>query len=66
MTWMLTGPNLMICHHQGAIAMARTELKYRNDAAAQQEARMIIEEQSKAIIELSDFINSHGMPAKKN
>ena len=46
--------------------MATTELKYGNDAAAQQEARMIIEEQSKAIIELSDFINSHGMPAKKN
>lgn len=56
----------MICHHEGAIAMSRTELKYGDDAAAQEEARLIIQEQSQEIIALSQFINDHGMGTKKN
>lgn len=57
--------NQMICHHQGAIAMSRVELKWGNDEGALNEAKMIIEEQSKEIIELSEFINEHGIPSKK-
>lgn len=58
--------NLMICHHQGAIAMSNTELKWGDDEAALEEAKTIIEEQSQEIIELSEFINEHGVPTKKN
>ena len=54
----------MICHHEGAAAMSRVELKWGDDEAALNEARMIIEEQSQEIIELSEFINEHGIPAK--
>jgi len=56
--------NQMICHHQGAIAMSRVELKWGDDEAALEEARLIIEEQSQEIIELSEFVNEHGIPTK--
>lgn len=49
----------MICHHQGALDMSQIELKYGDDDAALEEARMIIEEQSMHIMELAEFINEH-------
>ncbi|MBJ6120094.1 DUF305 domain-containing protein [Pontibacter sp. BT310] len=55
---------LMICHHQGAIAMSNTELKWGDDEMALEEARIIIEEQSQEIIELSEFVNEHGVPTR--
>ncbi|QCR25341.1 DUF305 domain-containing protein [Pontibacter sp. SGAir0037] len=55
---------LMICHHQGAIAMSETELKWGDDAMALEEARLIIEEQSQEIMELAAFLNEHGIPTK--
>ncbi|GAB3832136.1 hypothetical protein GCM10028895_49430 [Pontibacter rugosus] len=57
--------NLMICHHQGALAMSNTELKWGDDAPALEEAELIIEEQAQEVIELSEFINAHGVPTKK-
>ncbi|PTX13104.1 uncharacterized protein (DUF305 family) [Pontibacter mucosus] len=57
--------NLMICHHQGAIAMSNTELKWGDDEMALEEAKLIIEEQSQEIIELSEFVNEHGVPTNK-
>ena len=56
--------NLMICHHEGALTMSKTELKWGDDEAALEEAKMIIEEQSQEIIELSEFVNDHGIPTK--
>jgi uncharacterized protein (DUF305 family) len=55
---------LMICHHQGALAMSETELKWGDDAMALEEARLIIEEQSQEIMELAAFLNEHGIPKK--
>lgn len=55
----------MICHHQGALAMSQVELKYGDDAAALEEARMILEEQSRHITELAEFINEHEMHSGK-
>ncbi|MER2999192.1 DUF305 domain-containing protein [Pontibacter populi] len=57
---------LMICHHQGAIAMSETELKWGDDAMALEEARLIIEEQSQEIMELATFLNEHGIPTKQH
>ena len=56
---------LMICHHQGAIAMSETELKWGDDEMALEEAELIIEEQSQEIIELAAFLNEHGVPTHK-
>ena len=56
--------NQMICHHQGAIDMSKVELKWGDDQAALMEAQTIISEQSEEIVELSQFVNDHGMPAK--
>lgn len=57
--------NQMICHHQGAIAMSRVELKWGDDEAALNEAKTIIEEQAQEIIELAEFVNRHGIPTTK-
>lgn len=56
---------LMICHHEGALAMSNTELKWGDDEMALEEARMIIEEQSQEMMELAAFLNEHGVPTKK-
>lgn len=56
---------LMICHHEGALAMSNTELKWGDDEMALEEAEIIIEEQSQEIIELAAFLNEHGVPTHK-
>jgi uncharacterized protein (DUF305 family) len=54
----------MIPHHQGAIDMAKIELKYGKDAKARQEAESIIVENEKSIKTLQAFIASHGAMQK--
>ena len=54
----------MIPHHQGAIDMAKIELKYGKDAKARQEAENIIVENAKSIKKLQAFIASHGAMQK--
>lgn len=49
----------MIPHHQGAINMAKIELKYGKDSKARQEAENIILENEKSIKKLQAFIASH-------
>ncbi|WP_169336233.1 DUF305 domain-containing protein [Pontibacter roseus] len=55
---------LMICHHEGALAMSNTGLKWGNDEMALEEAEIIIEEQAQEIMELAAFLNEHGIPTK--
>ncbi|MBS1168663.1 MAG: hypothetical protein H6R00_4688 [Proteobacteria bacterium] len=43
----------MLVHHQGAIDMARIELKYGKDPASRKMAEMIIDAQTKEITEMS-------------
>lgn len=54
---------MMIHHHQGAIDMAKIEIKYGSDAGGKDEAQMILD-QEKEIIELGQWLNSHGEPQK--
>ena len=53
---------MMIHHHQGAIDMSKIELEYGKQEATLEEAKMIIEDQEKDIIELGKFKNQHGQP----
>lgn len=48
----------MLVHHQGAIDMARIELKYGKDAESKKMAEMIIEAQTKEITEMSAHIET--------
>ena len=59
----ITDPDLafncgMLIHHQGAIDMARIELKYGKDEQSRKKAEMIIEAQSKEIAEMSAHIET--------
>jgi len=49
----------MIPHHQGAIAMARAELKYGKDAANRRLAEGIIKAQEKEVTEMLDWLAKH-------
>lgn len=48
----------MLVHHQGAIDMARVELKYGKDPASRKMAEMIIDARTKEIIEMSAHIET--------
>lgn len=48
----------MLAHHQGAIDMARIELKYGKDPASRRMAEMIIDAQTKEITEMSARIET--------
>jgi len=50
----------MIAHHEGAIAMARIELEHGGDAQAKQMAQKIIDESTRGIAELRDWLRQHG------
>lgn len=50
----------MIAHHEGAIAMARVELEHGGDAQAQQLAQKTIDENTRGIAELRDWLRAHG------
>lgn len=49
----------MIPHHQGAIDMAKIQLKYGKSEQARQEARDIIVENEKSTKKLQAFIDGH-------
>jgi uncharacterized protein (DUF305 family) len=49
----------MIAHHQGAIAMAKTELQYGKDDAAKKMAQKTIDEQSKEVEEMTKWVEEH-------
>ncbi|UOK73801.1 CopM family metallochaperone [Ancylobacter polymorphus] len=49
----------MIAHHQGAIDMARVELKYGKDQDARKKAQMIIDAQTKEIEEFTKWLSVH-------
>ena len=53
----------MIPHHQGAIDMARVELKYGNNPEAKRMAERVINDQGKEIEEMTAWLK---MNAKKN
>ncbi|TAJ68790.1 MAG: DUF305 domain-containing protein [Phenylobacterium sp.] len=50
----------MIAHHEGAIAMARVELEHGGDAQAKQLAQKTIDENTRGIAELRDWLRQHG------
>nr|WP_227000206.1 DUF305 domain-containing protein [Phenylobacterium soli] len=50
----------MIAHHEGAIEMARTVLQHGADAQAKQMAQKTIEENTKGIQDLRDWLRQHG------
>jgi len=52
---------MMIPHHQGAIDMARVELKYGKDATLRRLARNIIAAQEKQIMEMKHWQAKHPM-----
>ncbi|TAJ72015.1 MAG: DUF305 domain-containing protein [Phenylobacterium sp.] len=50
----------MIAHHEGAIAMARIELEHGADAQAKQLAQKTIDENTRGIAALRDWLRAHG------
>lgn len=48
----------MLVHHQGALDMARIELKYGKDALSKKMAEMIIDAQTKEITEMSAHVEA--------
>jgi uncharacterized protein (DUF305 family) len=49
----------MIAHHQGAIDMANVELKYGDDQWAKELAQKVIDEQTKEIAEMTDWLKNN-------
>jgi uncharacterized protein (DUF305 family) len=52
---------MMIPHHEGAIAMAKTELQYGKDPMLREMAEKIIAAQEAEIAELMKWQQEHGM-----
>lgn len=50
----------MLAHHQGAIDMARIELKHGTDAEAKRMAQQMIDDQTKSKAELEAWLKTHG------
>lgn len=51
---------MMIPHHQGAIEMAKLELRYGTDPQLKAMAEKIVAAQEKEIAELQDWLSKHG------
>ena len=49
----------MIAHHQGAIAMAETQLKYGEDQETKKRAQQVIDDQSREIAEMKAWLEKH-------
>ncbi|MCO6524454.1 MAG: DUF305 domain-containing protein [Candidatus Schmidhempelia sp.] len=49
----------MIAHHQGAIDMAKIELKYGKDVKLRKLAKTIIEDQEKEILFMKNWLNNY-------
>ncbi len=52
---------MMIPHHQGAVDMAKIELKYGTDPKLRKMAEAIVKSQQKEIAELQAWLKSHPM-----
>lgn len=50
----------MIAHHQGAIDMAKVELMHGSDPSAKRLAQMTIDENTKGIAELREYLRKNG------
>lgn len=50
----------MIAHHQGAIDMAKVELMHGSDASAKRLAQKTIDENTKGIADLSEYLRQKG------
>lgn len=50
----------MIAHHQGAIDMAKVELMHGSDASAKRLAQMTIDENTKGIADLQEYLRQKG------
>ncbi len=51
--------SMMIAHHQGAIDMARVELQHGKDPDLKAMAQKVIDDQSREIKELQDWLSRH-------
>ena len=49
----------MIVHHQGAIAMAETQLKYGKDETTKKRGQKIIDDQKKEIDQMTKWLEKH-------
>ncbi len=54
---------MMIAHHQGAIDMARVELEHGKDPELKKMAQKVIDDQTKEIKELQDWLGRHSPQA---
>jgi len=52
---------MMLPHHQGAVDMAKIELKYGTDPKLRKMAEQIVKSQQKEIAELQEWLESHPM-----
>lgn len=57
--------SMMIAHHQGAIDMARVELQHGKDPALKAMAQKVIDDQSKEIKDLQDWLSQHPAQAAR-
>ena len=55
---------MMVAHHQGAIAMAQTEIDTGKDPVMIKAAKKIIAEQKKEINQFEDWLKKHPHPMK--
>lgn len=49
----------MIAHHKGAIAMAKVQLQFGKDAEAKKMAQKMIDQQSKEVEEMTQWVEAH-------
>lgn len=56
---------MMRIHHQGAVEMAKTELKDGNEPQMKKMAKGIISAQKREIAEFDKFLAKHGHPMEK-
>ena len=54
---------MMVAHHQGAIDMARVQLQYGTDPTLKAMAQKIVDDQTREIQQLQDWMKQH--PAKQ-
>ena len=51
--------SMMVAHHQGAVDMARVQLQHGKDPELKKMAQKVIDDQTKEIKELQDWLGRH-------